>query len=219
MLQEYYDSQYLIDTQNWKIIGVEQGFGLKKEVFLGETRSSVVYWIGKPDLVVVENNSRLTPVDHKTVSRIDGMTTARYKPSTQMPGYAYACEILAKQIGLDVRVDRVIINICSRTKPTDKPRGGGSKKPRFIRAYPNFTREEIAEWKRQVIMKCDRLAHCLKTNEWAWSETTCHSMYMRPCEFLKMHSITPSARDTVLQADFMESVPWKPYEPTKEIED
>jgi hypothetical protein len=219
MLKEYYDSQYLIDVQNWKIISVEQGFGLKKEVLLGETRSSVVYWIGKPDLVVVENNSRLTPVDHKTVTRIDGMTTSRYKPSTQMPGYAYACEIIAKQIGLDVRVDRVIINICAREKPSDNPRGGKAKKPRFIRAYPNFTREEIAEWKRQVIMKCDRLAHCLRTNEWAWSETTCHSMYMRPCEFLKMHSITPSARDTVLLADFQESQPWVPYQTAKEIDE
>jgi len=218
MLEEYYNSQYLVDLQNWKVISIEQGFGLKKEVPLGETRSVVVYWIGKPDLVVVENNSRLTPIDHKTVTRIDGWTTSRYKPSTQMPGYAHSCEVIAKQIGLDVRVDRVVINICSRTRPTEKPKDG-KKKPRFIRAYPNFTREEIEEWRRDVVAKCERIAHCLRTGAWTWSETTCHNMYMRPCEYLKLHSITPSARDTVLLADFLKSQPWTPYSISKEVED
>jgi hypothetical protein len=217
MLQEYYDSQYLIDTQNWKVISVEQGFGLKKEVPLGETGLVVVYWIGKPDLTVVENNTRLVPVDHKTVETIKGNTIAMYKPSVQMAGYAHSCEVIAKQIGLDVRVDRVIVNICARTKPTEKPRDG-KKKPRFIRAYPNFTREEIAEWQRQVVAKCERIAMCLKTNTWLMQDTQCHSMYHRDCEFLKMHSITPSARDTVLLADFQESQPWQPYS-VKETDD
>src|SRR5882762_4417036 len=217
MLQEYYNSQYLIDVSNWKIIAVEQGFGLKKEVLLGESPRVVVYWIGKPDLVVVENG-RLTPVDHKTVSRIDGLTISRYKPSTQMPGYVHSCEVIAKQLGYDVRVDRCVVNICSRTRPGDNPRFG-KKRPRFIRAYPNFTREEIEEWKRDVVNKCERIAQCLRTGEWGWSETSCHNFYMRPCDYLKLHSATPSARDVILAADFAEGKPWKPYEPSKEAED
>ena len=217
MLHEYYNSQYLIDKQNWKIVGVEEGFGLKKEIKLGETRQCIVYWIGKPDLVVVENG-RLTPVDHKTVSRIDGFTINRYKPNSQMPGYVFACEELAKQLGFQVRVDRCVVNICSRSRPSDNPRNG-KPKPRFIRAYPNFSREELIEWRNQVIMKCDRLATCLKTNQWQWMETQCDNFYMRPCDFKKLHSSTPSARDVILMADFEKSTPWRPYSVEKGADD
>ena len=216
MLQEYYQTQYLIDRQNWKIVGVEEGFGLKKEVKIGESRQCIVYWVGKPDLVVIENG-RLTPVDHKTVSRIDGFTIGRYKPSSQMPGYVYACEELSRQLGYNNRVDRCIVNICSRTRPSDNPRNGKTK-PRFIRAYPNFSREELAEWRSQTLAKCDRLATCLKTNSWQWNETQCHNFYMRPCDYLKLHSSTPSARDTILLADFQEGKAWVPYS-IKEDED
>lgn len=209
MLQEYYNSQYIIDKNVWKVVGVEEGFGLKKEIKLGETRQCVVYWVGKPDLVVVENG-RLTPVDHKTVSRIDGFTIGRYKPSSQMPGYVFACEELAKQLGYNVRVDRCVVNICSRTRPSDNPRSG-KPKPRFIRAYPNFSREELTEWRNSIITKCDRLATCLKTGVWNWNETQCHNFYMRPCDYLKLHSSTPSARDVILLADFEEAKPWVPY--------
>jgi PD-(D/E)XK nuclease superfamily len=217
MLQDYYNSQYLIDKHNWKVIAVEEGFGLQKEVLLGETPRVVVYWIGKPDLVVVENE-RLTPVDHKTVSRIDGFTTGRYKPSTQMPGYVHSCEVIAKSLGYAVRVDRCVVNLCSRARPAEKPRSG-NKRPRFIRAYPNFNREEIEEWRRNVVAKCERIAHCLRTNEWAWSETSCDNFYMRPCDFKKLDSTTPSARDIILMADFMESQPWVPYQIAKAKED
>lgn len=216
MLTEYYNTQYRIDKNVWKIVGVEEGFGLKKEVKLGESRQCIVYWIGKPDLVVVENG-RLTPVDHKTVSRIDGSTIGRYKPSSQMPGYVYACEELARQLGYDVKVDRCVVNICSRERPSDNPRSGKTK-PRFVRAYPNFSREELLEWKSQMLSKCDRIATCIKTGVWNWNETLCHNFYMRPCDFLKLHSSTPSARDVILLADFEEAKPWKPYEPEKGIE-
>jgi hypothetical protein len=217
MLQEYYNSQYIIDKQNWKVIAVEEGFGLNKEVLLGQTSRVVVYWIGKPDLVIVEGG-RLTPVDHKTVSRIDGYTTNRYKPSSQMPGYTHSCEVIAKSLGYAVRVDRCVVNICSRARPTEKPRTG-NKRPRFVRAYPSFNREEIEEWRRGVINKCERLAHCLKTNEWTWSETSCDNFYMRPCDFKKLDSSTPSARDIVMAADFITGKPWQPYQLVKEKEE
>lgn len=209
MLQEYYNSQYLVDKHNWKVVGVEEGFGLKKEVCLGETRNVIVYWIGKPDLVVVENN-RLTPVDSKTVTRIDGHTITKYKPSSQMSGYVYSCEKIAKGLGFDIRCDRAVVNICSRSRPSDNPRNG-KKQPRFIRAYPNFSREELEEWRRQVVARCERIRTCLISGEWNWSETSCSNMFMRDCDYKKLHSITPSARDIVLYSDYEEGKPWVPY--------
>ena len=216
MLQDYYNSQYLIDQQNWEIVGVETGFGLNREVFIGESDSVVVFWIGRPDLVVLEGGQRLIPIDHKTVTRIDGDTITRYKPSAQMPGYIYATQIIAKQLGItQVKdIDRCIINICSRSRPTDKPRSG-PKRPRFIRAYPTWNRDEIEEWKQGVIHKCERIAHCLKYNDWVWSETGCDNLYMRKCDYKKVDSVVPAARDIIFEADFVTGEPWKPYQITK----
>jgi hypothetical protein len=214
MLQDYYTSQYLIDKNNWKIIAVEEGFGLNKEVYIGESDRILVYWIGKPDLVISENG-RLTPVDHKTVSRVDGTTTNRYKPSTQMPGYVFSCEVIARSLGYDVSVDRCIVNICSRSRPSDNPRDG-KKKPRFIRSYPNFNRDEIAEWRKGVMQKCERIAYCLRTDEWVWSETSCDNFYMRPCDYKKVDSTPPASRDIVLAADFAQVAPWVPYQVSKQ---
>jgi PD-(D/E)XK nuclease superfamily len=212
MLKEYFDSQYSIDKNIWKVISVEQGFGLKREVLVGETKKVVVYWIGKPDLGVIEQG-RLIPVDHKTVTRIDAKTIGRYKPSTQMPGYCFAFEVIARGLGINTRVNRCVVNICSRSRPTENPRKGNSPRPRFIRAYPNFTPEEISEWRHDVINKCERIAHNLEHGEasWAWSETSCHMMYMRECPFLRLDAVTPSARETVLKGFYETGTPWQPY--------
>jgi hypothetical protein len=217
MLQDYYNSQYLIDQRNWKIVGVESGFGLEREVLIGETSEVVVYWIGRPDLVVIEDNDRILPIDHKTVTRVEGDTINRYKPSAQMPGYVYATQVIAKQKGVTgVRdIDRCIINICSRTRPSDKPKSG-VKRPRFVRAYPTFNREEIEEWKLGVLNKCERIAYCIKTNKWVWSETGCDNLYMRTCDYKKVDSSVPGARNIILETDFVKSDPWRPYQLSKD---
>jgi hypothetical protein len=205
MLTEYWKSQYQIDKAIWKIIGVEQGFGLRREVLVGETDKVVVYWIGKPDLVVFERD-RLVPVDHKTVSRIDSKTIYRYKPSSQMAGYCYATQVLANEVGIKTQnVNRCVVNICSRSRPAEG-------KARFVRAYPTFSLDEIAAWRQDVVNKCERIAHCLQHNDWLWAETSCHSMYMRDCPFVLLDSTTPSAHETILQSFFQEGTPWSPYE-------
>lgn len=217
MLKDYYDNQYLIDRSTWKIIAAEAGFGLNKEVLVGESNRVVVYWIGKPDLVVIEND-RLIPVDHKTVTKIDGRTAGKYKPGPQMPGYCFAVETVAKSLGIDRRVDRAIINICARERPSDKPRDG-KKKPRFIRAFPAYNREEIEEWRRLIVSKCERLRQCIQTDVWDWGYQSCHNIFMRECEFLKADSQPPSARNIILMSDFEVGKAWQPYSVTKEKED
>jgi hypothetical protein len=216
MLQQYKNSQWDIDRLNWKIVGAELGFGLNKEIKIGETKKVVVYWVGKPDLVVIERD-KLVPVDHKTVDRIDGRTTDKYKPGPQMPGYCFAVETLARQAGIDRRVDRCVVNICARSRPADKPRDG-KVRPRYIRSYPSYTREEISEWRSNILTTCERLARCLETREWQWGYQSCHNIYMRECEFLGVDRATPSARDMLLNVGFQTSEPWRPYQPQFEDE-
>jgi hypothetical protein len=216
MLKEYYDRQYLSDMSSWKVVSVEQGFGLKREVKLGETARAIVYWIGKPDLVVVEQG-RIMPIDHKTVDRVDNRTVSLYKPSDQMPGYVLSCEVIANSVGIPARVDRCVVNICGRSRPTDNPRNG-KKQPRFIRAYPNFTREETEEWRQDVLRTCDRLAYCITHQDFLWKKTSCHSVYHRDCEYLQIDSITPSARETIIKAHYQARTPWVPYKVREEEE-
>lgn len=214
MLHEYVKTQYFIDKQIWKIIGAEMGFGLKKEVYVGGSDKVEVYWVGKPDLGVIESG-RLIPVDHKTVNRIDGKTTGRYKPGPQMPGYCFAFETIAKDLGIDKRVDRCVVNICARERPSDKPKDG-KRKPRFTRAYPTYTREEIEEWRRQTVITCERIAHCLRTQDWQWGTSSCHNIFMRDCEYLGIDTTTPMGRDLVIKASFRVADPWVPYVKTEE---
>jgi hypothetical protein len=209
MLQQYYDSQYAIDRSTWKVLGTETGFGYKNEVLIGETNKVVVWWVGKPDLLVIEGD-RLLPVDHKTVTKIDGRTISKYKPGPQMPGYCFAVETIAKSIGVERRVDRCVVNICAREKPSDKPRDG-KRKPRFVRALPQYTKEEITEFRTQMLRVGERLRHCLMTQDWLWRDSACHNIYMRPCEYLQVCSNTPMSRDIVLASSFEYSPPWRPY--------
>lgn len=216
MLSEYMQSQYEIDKRAWKIIGTEAGFGYGEEVLLYESEKLVVYWVGKPDLIAIEGD-RLVPIDHKTVDRIDGRVLDRYKPSIQMSGYCFALEHIAKTIGIDRRVGRCTVNICARSRPSEKPRDGKIK-PRFIRAYPTFNSEEILEWKRQVGYIAEDIGRCLRVNEWMWRSTSCHNMYFRDCEYLKIDRQPESVRPIIIKADYMLGTPWKPYQKEKDDE-
>ena len=60
------------------------------------------------------------------------------------------------------------------------------------------------------------MAYCMKNNAWVWSETGCDNLYMRQCDYKKVDSSVPGARNIILAADFVTGEPWKPYQLTKE---
>jgi GR25 family glycosyltransferase involved in LPS biosynthesis len=213
MITSYYDIRAEQDKRTWKIIATESGFGMKDEVWVGGTDKVDVYYVGKPDLVVLDENKRLVPVDHKTTAKIEPDFDAKWKPHAQTVGYIYAVGLLAKSLGFpNSVVDRCIINGAAREEPTDKPKNGGAKRPRFKRAYPNYTWEEIEEWRREVIVKAERLRECINTGVWPMRESSCHFNYGRPCEYRAIDSITPGARNVQIQASYTQSPPWVAYE-------
>ena len=214
MAHEYYNKQALTDHANWKIVGAELGFGRKGEIQLYEDDKIVIYYMGKPDLVVF-NLGILTPVEHKTVDRIMSNSHLKYKPHPQIAGYVYALNEIAKQIGYDKPVDRCIVNVASRMPPAERPRDG-VRKPRFIRVYPNYSVEELDEWKRNTIGKVKRLHHSLLHDEWIWKESSCH-LY-GGCEFRGVDAVPPGSRELALNSDFVQIEAWTPYM-TEEDED
>lgn len=215
MIDQFYDRYLTADMGNWKIIAVESGFGLKGEVLVGENSEVVVHWVGKPDLTVLESH-RLSPLDHKSVERIDPDTHAKYKPQPQIIGYAYATQFIGRSLGLDITVDRAIINVCARTEPTDKPRDGQKPRPRFVRTLVGYAPQEIEEWQRQTVAKVTRLRYSIERGEFLWNESACHNMYYRPCQFRGLCSVPPGARPDIIRGNFVKVERWIPYEPEED---
>lgn len=209
MIDRYFNSQADIDSRSWNIVATEAGFGLKREVLVAENQQVVVYYIGKPDLVVIDQG-RLCPVDHKTVDRIDSNTKKKWKPRDQFPGYLVGLKELAKQLGMETLTsDRCIVNLAARQEPSDNPRDG-KPKPRFDRAYPNYSQDEIDEWRRRKLSQAMRLRYSIENNEWLWNENACH-LYAG-CSYRRIDSTTPGSRELVIKTDYVQVEPWAPYE-------
>jgi hypothetical protein len=215
MIAEYAHRQLPIDYQMWKIVAAEASFGRNKEVCIGETDKIILYWMGQPDLFVISGD-RLFPVDHKSIAHIDGNTAKKYKPHIQIPGYIVAGQILCKSLGYDLPVDRAVINCVARDDKTDK--SGESKHPRFKRITVSYSPEELAEWKSRRLNQAERLRQCFETDQWAWNEYACPGMWGRPCAFQNLHEKPPSARNVVVNSDYMKRSFWIPGRTDKEEE-
>jgi hypothetical protein len=211
MATQYYDFYAEHDARHWKILGAEVGFGLKEEVLLAENDKVIVFYVGKPDLVVFEpQTDTVQPLDHKTVDRVPYNVQRNYKPHPQTAGYIFAVDLLTRELGISrKRVDRCVINVAARMPPAEKPKDGKIK-PRFVRVYPNYAEEEIEEFRHDVLGKATRLRYSIEHQEWNPKESSCH-LY-NGCDYLEICSKPPAIRDLVIKTDFIQIAPWVPYE-------
>jgi hypothetical protein len=212
MANAYFDSQAEIDKRMFTILGAEKGFGRCREILVGENDFVKVYWMGRPDLVVIENSTQtILPLDHKTVHVIDKNIQRKYKPNAQITGYVYAVACLAKELGFNKTPDRCIVNVAARTIPTDKPKDGVPRS-RFTRVYPTFSLEELNEWRSDTVVWATALRKSYEANKWPLTSTpvTCH-LY-GGCEYRGIDSVTPSSRPQVIASDFVKVDPWAVYQ-------
>ena len=219
MTSRYFETTFQHDIANWRIIAVEYGFGLRREVFVGENNRVVVYYMGKPDLVVLsKGDDQLMPVDHKTVQYITGDLTRKYKPHPQTVGYIYAIDQLSKTLGIERKnCDRCCINAGARQEPTDKPRDGGPPKPRFTRVYPCYNPQEIEEWRQSLIDKAERMRSAIENGKFVRNENACH--LFAGCEFRGICAVPPASRSIIIRANYNEGEAWVPYSLSEEEED
>jgi hypothetical protein len=215
MIAEYAQRQLPIDYSTWKIVAAEASFGRNKEVLIGETDKIILYWMGQPDLFVI-SGGRLFPVDHKSIAYIDANTSKKYKPHIQMPGYIIAGQVLCKNLGYDLPVDRAVVNCVARVDRTDK--SGESKHPRFKRIPISYNPAELDEWRTRRLAQAERLRFCFETNTWAWNEYACPGIWGRPCQFQNIHEKPPEIRDVVRKADYIVRPSWIPGRTEKEEE-
>jgi len=207
MVKQYYDNYYELDRRAWKIISVESGFGHEKEVKLGGFANDFCdvdfYYLGRPDLVVEDQNNHIFPVDHKTTDRIKSGMDDRFKPHSETAGYIYAIQSI---LGRTEGIDRCVINSCAREIPAK------SEDSRFKRIHPFYSQDELLEWKQSAWEKCRGIfERCFyHEKEWPMHESQCFQFNM-PCEYHQIDKVRPAARETVIQANFVISDPWSPY--------
>lgn len=215
MIADYATRQLPIDYTTWKIIAAEGSFGRNKEVKIGETDRIILYWLGQPDLYVL-SSGRVFPVDHKQIGYIDAKLSKKYKPHIQIPGYIIAGQILCKSLGIDLPVDRAIINCVARADRTDKT--GDSKYPRFKRVPVSYSPAELEEWKRKRLRDAESLRTCIESGEWDWRENACTNWFFRCCPYQNICEKPPEVRPIIIAADYRKRDPWIPGRTEKEME-
>jgi hypothetical protein len=219
MALEYYEAFAKQHYTSWQIIGTELGFGWKDELPLGEDDKVVVYYGGKPDLVVLDRSQNMImPLDFKTKDSVPGNATLLYKPHPQTTGYIFAVSKMIDLIQgkypheeqrLIKRPTKCIVMVCARFRPTEKPRSG-VRQPRFLPVYPQYTADEIEEWRQSVIEKCRRLRDAIERGVWTPRESACH-LYYNGCAFRRVCSQPANIRAALLKSDFVRVEPWSPY--------
>lgn len=222
MALEYYHSFAEQHFKQWRVIGAELGFGWRDELPLGEDDKVVVYYGGKPDLVILDQSQNMVmPLDFKTKDSVPGNASVMFKPHPQTAGYIYAVgkmlDILIVERAADHALTtmpkaptKCIIMLCARFRPTDKPRSG-VRAPRFLPVYPNYSEAEIEEWRTGVMEKCRRLRDSIERSVWTPRESACH-LYYNGCAFRRVCSMPANTREAVLRSDFVKLAPWKPYD-------
>jgi hypothetical protein len=223
MALEYYEAFAKQHFAAWTVIGAEMGFGWKDEVFLGEDDRVVVYYGGKPDLVIYDRAQNMVmPLDFKTKDSVPGNASVLYKPHPQTAGYIFALRELMKHIvqqkkeggvfiesGLTLPPTKCQIMVCARFRPTDKPRSG-VRAPRFAPVYVSYSESEIEEWRVSVMEKCRRLRDSIEREYFPPRESACHLFY-HGCMFRRICSQPAAIRPALLKADFTKMEPWSPY--------
>jgi hypothetical protein len=225
MALEYYHAFASAHYTQWQVIGAELGFGWKDELPLGEDDKVVVYYGGKPDLVILDRaQNMIMPLDFKTKDSVPGNVSVMFKPHPQTAGYIFAVSKLLAQLQAyaQVKADtaapptqprsptKCIIMMCARFRPTDKPRSG-VRAPRFVPVYPNYADAEIEEWRQSVMEKCRRLRDSIERSVWTPRESACHLFY-NGCQFRRVCSVPAATREAALRSDFIKIDPWRPYD-------
>jgi hypothetical protein len=211
MAAEYYNAFADLDQRSWKVIAAEAPFGRHGEVVLGETDKVVVYWQGKPDLVIWEESTGvLAPLDQKTKDHIPYNVNEIWKPHNQLAGYIYSIGAIANDLGFsNIIVDRCIVSVCARLRAAT-PKKGASQKPRFVRVRPHYSQDELEEWRRGMVRKAERLRFAIESQDWQRNEKACH--VYGGCEFRGICSRPAGVRELMVKSDYELVDPWSPFE-------
>ena len=161
-----------------------------------------VYYTGRPDLVVADNDNRFFPIDHKTTDEIRYGVDERYKPHAETAGYIFSIqEMLGKP------VDRCVINLCAREIPSEPRDKTKEPKPRFKRVMPSYSQTELSEWRLNSLNKCEQIVNLVLFGDyWPQMDTQCF-VFNNACEYHDIDKVKPESREMVIKADYLQGAP------------
>jgi hypothetical protein len=215
MAIDYYYHRGESDFRNWKIIAAEASFGTDEDLIIGENDKVIVAWQGRPDLVALDHQDRLMPLDFKTKDYPDlANLCVEYKPHPQTAGYIFALNKLSEQLGFKNRIsDRCVIIVCGRMPQREPRKKGESPKPRFVQIQVDYSQSELKEWQLQTLVKATRLRHMIETGNYTMNTSMCHYQFGSHCEFLEVCRRQPEIRYQILQCDYDIVKPWNTATP------
>lgn len=201
-----------------KVIGTELSFGRGKEVPIvdEDVRCAIeinynrdvlpfrAYYCGRMD-AIGDDNSSIFPVDHKTTSTINPLTTGRdFKPHDGMQGYVYALNQISKSYfsTLQRTCNKAMVNHVQVNYSADYTK-------RFKRTTLHYSPLELEAWRVRQIRSFRKLWE-IAVEEQApdWNTSTCHDIYNYPCPFRLLHEQDPINRDAYLKAHYVQVEPW-----------
>ena len=171
-----------------KVIGTELSFGRGKEVPIiheGDKMNSYgdyvgitifpfrAYYCGRMD-AIGDDGSSIFPVDHKTTSTINPLTTGRdFKPHDGMQGYVYALNQISKSYfpTLQRTCNKAMVNHVQVNYSADYTK-------RFKRTTLHYIPLELEAWRVRQIRSFRKLWEiAVEEQQPDWNTQTCHSIY------------------------------------------
>lgn len=159
-----------------------------------------IFWSGRLDLAVTENDDNVWVTDHKTTSIGGNDFFADFQLSQQMNGYVWALRrLLPKR-----NIVGTIINAIIQRKPT---KTGKQLEFRRESVYQPLWMEK--EWVSDMLTNVERFAHSLVTGKFPKSTKWCFGKYGR-CKYHEVCTIQPELRMSFLHGINYQNVTWSP---------
>jgi hypothetical protein len=243
LLSDYY-AVYGGGKERLRVVGIELPFGLGKEVpiidvdcfsnsnlekhfswLLNQKHMLRAYLTGRIDMLFDDLIS-LALMDHKSTAFFDGSESTKFTPHDGMLGYVYAGNCLVNKLkakgvmSRDKNCNRMIVNhICLQQKDkNDKLNNAIILRPemRFTRSPLTFAPEQLLEFRVRQAATFNALYELVINERPAqWNTGSCNNFYHKDCVYKPIHSLTPSARDTIIKAQYKVLEEWTPFHESK----
>jgi hypothetical protein len=156
-----------------------------------------------------DDGTSIFPIDHKTTSTINPLTTGRdFKPHDGMEGYVYSLSKIAKSYfpTLQRSCNKAMVNHVQVNYSADYTK-------RFKRTPLHYSPLELEAWRVRQIRSFRKLWEiAVEEQSPDWNTQSCHSIYNSPCPFRLLHEQDPINREAYLQAHYIQVQPWNAAE-------
>jgi hypothetical protein len=214
-------------NQRMRVVDTEISFGRAREVFLGLFYADFAdfqdvtvrcYLTGRIDLLV-DNGSKIGPVDHKSTARFDGYESNDFDPHEGITGYIFAINSILARIREN--------EVCGSVAIPQACNSGwihhislADSEPRFKPTYVSKTPQQLEEYRKRQLRTCRRiyeLAAASTTLEdyggFEMNTSICNNIYNSPCSFRELHR-QPFGQRAGTITQFYEIKPaWDPANP------